>query len=83
VLAVLSREDAIICQITSQPYGHPHSVPITAGDYVEGMGRLPRESFVLPHRLVTASSGLFERVVGRLTRKKTDEVTREVSKILS
>jgi mRNA interferase MazF len=83
VLAVLSRHDAVICQITSQSFGHPYSVPITSGDYIEGMGRLPRESFVLPHRLVTASTTLFDRVVGRLKPEKMNEVAHQIFEILS
>ena len=83
VLAVLSRQDAVICQITSQPFGHPHVLPISSGDYVEGLGRLPRESFVLPHRLVTASATLIERVAGRLKPAKMDQVARKIFEIVS
>ena len=83
VLAVLSRQDAIICQITSQPFGHPHVVPITNSNYAIGLGTLPRQSFVLPHRIVTASATLFERVVGRLKPEKMGEVARKIFEILS
>ena len=58
-------------------------MPITSGDYIEGLGKLPRESFILPHRLVTASTTLFERVVARLKPGKMDEVARKVFAILS
>jgi len=83
VLAVLPRQDTVICQITSQPFGHPHALAIDGSDYVEGLGRLSRESFILPHRLVTASAMLFERVAGRLKREKVNAAARKVFEILS
>ncbi len=83
VLAVVSRHDAIICQITSQPFGHPYVLAIDKGDYIKGLGALPRASFVLPHRVVTASAALFERVVGRLKPEKMDELARNIFEILS
>jgi mRNA interferase MazF len=83
VLAVVSRQDAVICQITSQPFGHPYVVPITKSDYVKGLGTLPRASFVLPHRVVTANATLFERLAGRLKPEKIDEVARKIFEILS
>jgi mRNA interferase MazF len=83
ILAELPRHDAIICQITSQPLGHASSIPIQFGDYMDGFGRLPHDSFLLPHRLVTVSTTLFERVAGKMRREKVDEVARKVFEILS
>ncbi len=79
VLAVLTRQDAVICQITSQPFGHPFVLPVERQDYVEGCGVLPRESFILPHRLVTASTSVFERVAGRLKSEKVNQVSAKFS----
>jgi mRNA interferase MazF len=53
VLAALSRGDLILCQITSQGAGHPEAVPILSNDF--DRGALPRDSFALPHRVVTAN----------------------------
>ena len=39
VLAALTRGDVILCQITSQPAGHPEAVPILSADFEPGDGR--------------------------------------------
>jgi len=53
VLTSVTRGDLILCQITSQSAGHPEVIPILAADFEQG--GLPRASFVLTHRLVTAT----------------------------
>ena len=69
VLAVLTRGDIILCQITSQSVGHPAAIAIPAADFGPG-GALRRDSFALPHRVVTANESCVRRAVGRLSATK-------------
>ena len=65
VVAAAGGTDWILCQITSNPYGDPAVVTLTTGSFAEG--GLPRESFVRPAKLFTASESIVVRPVGRLT----------------
>jgi mRNA interferase MazF len=73
ILATSSRDDILLCQITSKPGQHPEAVPITASNFV-GPERLPRDSFALPHRLVTANESCVRRTAGRLDEAKLREI---------
>jgi mRNA interferase MazF len=64
VLASLSRGDVILCQVTSQASGHPEAVAIGPEDFE--LGGLPRASFALAHRIVTANEVCLKRSVGCL-----------------
>lgn len=81
VLASLSRGDVIRCQITSQSAGHPEAVPILSGDFEAG-GVLPRASFVLPHRVVTANEVCVRRAVGKLVPAKLHEIRERVCAVI-
>ena len=73
VLAVFNRGDVLLCQVTSKTHGHPRVVPLVAGDFADG-GPLPVDSWVLPHRLVTAHEDVVQRTVGVLAAAKLSEV---------
>jgi mRNA interferase MazF len=77
VLASLTRGDLILCQITSQGAGHPKAIPILSADFNPG-GGLPRASFALPHRLVTANESCVRRATGRLNSAKLNHVCERV-----
>jgi mRNA interferase MazF len=49
VLASAGGSDWVLCQVTSNPYGDPLAVPLTAASFAEG--GLPRESFARPGKL--------------------------------
>jgi mRNA interferase MazF len=72
VLAVVTRGDLILCQITSQSAGHPDGVTILAADFEAG--GLPRPSFALPHRVVTANEVCVRRAAGRLKPDKLKQI---------
>ncbi len=80
VLAALTRGDIILCQITSQAAGHPEAVPIVAKDFAAG--GLPRASFALPHRVVTANEACVRRTVGRLNADKLKALRERVCAII-
>lgn len=80
VLAALNRGDLILCQITSQSAGHPDAVPVLLTDF--DTGGLRRDSFALPHRVVTANEVCVRRAVGNLKPEKLREVRDRVCAII-
>jgi mRNA interferase MazF len=66
-LAVASAggTDWVLCQITSNAYSDPSAVALIKGSFREG--GLPRDSFVRPGKLFTASESIVVRTVGQLT----------------
>jgi len=64
VLADVGRGDWTLCQITSNPYGDPHAIALSAGDFASG--GLLIASFVRPGKLFTANDSLIIRAVGTL-----------------
>jgi mRNA interferase MazF len=64
-LADAGRGDWVLCQITSNRYGDPSSVPLGVADFASG--GLSIASFARPGKLFTASTGLMVRSVGTLS----------------
>lgn len=64
-LADAGRDDWVLCQVTSSPYGDPGAMPLDAPDFASG--GLLVSSFARPGRLFTANAGLIVRSVGHLT----------------
>lgn len=77
VLSVSTRDDILLCQITSKAQGHPEAVTVKTSDF-ESADKLPRDSFALPHRLVTANESCVRRVAGRLQEAKLHEIRERV-----
>lgn len=63
-LADVGRGDWVLCQITSNPYGDSHAIPLNSGDFASG--GLLAASYARPGKLFTASSSLIIRMVGEL-----------------
>ncbi len=82
VLAASTRDDILLCQITSKAGGHPEAVAIKGTDFV-GIERLPRDSYALPHRLVTANESCVRRTAGRLQDAKLQEIRERVCVFVS
>jgi mRNA interferase MazF len=51
-IAEVGRGDFILCQVTSNPYGDAHTIPISADDFASG--RLFSASYARPGKLFTA-----------------------------
>ena len=64
ILAYAGRDDWILCQITSNPYGDSRSITITDEDFQEGS--LHMASFARPGKLFTANRELISGQVGML-----------------
>jgi mRNA interferase MazF len=80
VLADAGRGDAVLCQITSNPYADPLAVELSASDFATGS--LQRTSYARPSKLFTASIGLIVREVGTLRPESLTRITECVVKLL-
>ena len=65
VLAHAGGVDWVLCQVTSNPYGDAHAVPLMPSSFASG--GLSRESFARPGKLFTASQSIVIRRAGALT----------------
>ncbi|MBC8259021.1 MAG: type II toxin-antitoxin system PemK/MazF family toxin [SAR324 cluster bacterium] len=80
VLADVGRDDWVLCQITSNPYGDHQSIPLTEMNFATGS--LPLESYVRPDKLFTANNNLVLKQVGTLNTKTFKQIIDAVINIL-
>lgn len=80
-LAALDRGDAILAQITSNPYSDTEAVAISDEDFEAGS--LRRDSFVRPGKLFTCHESLVAATVGKLGSSKLATVRSLVVAMLS
>jgi len=64
LLASAGREDWIVCQITSNPFGDTRSLVLSTSDFAAGA--LQHTSYVRPGKIFTAHESLIATVVGTL-----------------
>ena len=64
ILADAGREDWILCQVTSRPYGDAHSILLNDSGFETGSLRV--ESYVRPGKLFTAHQTLVVSKIGLL-----------------
>ena len=80
VLAALSGQDVILCQITSQSIRDSYAVPLRDGDFEKG--DLKQTSNVRPNRLFTADQRIILYRIGSLKHEKQAAITGVVVAIL-
>ncbi len=80
VLASTSRDDWILCQITSNPYGD--SLAIRLDDNSFSVGSLLRISYARPGKLFTANSSLISTQVGNLDGSVFGEIVEALVRLL-
>jgi mRNA interferase MazF len=80
VLADAGRDDWILCQITSKPYGDPRAIHLEEGDFAHGSLRLT--SFARPGKLFTAHASLVTREIGELEAAKFAAIRDAVKQVL-
>jgi mRNA interferase MazF len=80
VLANLSGEDIILCQITSQALKDSYSVTLFERDLVSG--ELIKESNVRPNRIFTASKTIISYKVATVNQTKLLEVRDKIVSLL-
>ncbi len=64
LLASASREDWIVCQITSNPFGDSRSLSLAPSDF--SVGTLKHISYVRPGKIFTAHESPIATVIGTL-----------------
>ena len=80
VLADAGRGDWILCQVTSNPYGDPRAVHLTASSF--SSGSLRGESYARPGKLFTANRDLMVAQVAVLNADARQQVIDAVVAIL-
>jgi mRNA interferase MazF len=80
VVATLSRNDFILCLITSQKTNDKYTIAISNDDFETG--NLNRNSYVKVNRLFTANEQIIVYKIGTLTTSKINEVIAKLIAIL-
>ena len=80
VLADAGREDWILCQVTSNPYGDVRAVPLVEASFASGS--LRSDSYARPGKLFTASRDLMIAQVGSLRPESRARIVETVVGIL-
>src|SRR5262245_23077734 len=81
VVAALTGNDVILCQITSQAVADRYTVPLTDHDFTSG--GLRQASNVRPNRLFTAESSIILYRAGAINAAKMQEVLTTLVQILT
>lgn len=81
VIAALTGDDVILCQITSRAVADSYAIPITDSDFATG--GLHQDSNVRPNRLFTADSNIILYRVGTLSTTKVREIIAQIVQIIS
>jgi mRNA interferase MazF len=80
VVAALTGEDVILCQITSKAVSDDYAIPVSQKDFASGT--LRQDSNVRPNRLFTADSNIILYRAGALTTEKVQEVVARIVEIV-
>lgn len=80
VLASADRDDWVMCQVTSKPYGDSRAIVITDRDFANGGLRVV--SYARPAKLFTAHESLIKGEAGRLTSDCLQRVREAVIAVL-
>ncbi len=80
VVASLTGDDVILCQITSQVISDSYAIPIADRDFQSGT--LRQESNVRPNRLFTVDSNIILYRAGVLSPHKVHDVVAKIIQII-
>jgi mRNA interferase MazF len=82
VIADLSGDDIIVCQITSRKsQADSFALPLEASDFASG--GLPVASFIRPNKIFTADKNIILSVAGHLCDNKISDFLRAVIAVIS
>jgi mRNA interferase MazF len=81
VIAALTGDDVVLCQITSRNVADSYAIAITNADFISGS--LSQTSNVRPNRLFTADSNIILYRAGVLSQTKVQEVVKKIVQILN
>jgi mRNA interferase MazF len=80
VIAALTGDDVLLCQITSKAISDSYAIAITAADFVSGS--LHQDSNIRPNRLFTADANIILYRAGVLSPKRVQEVVEKIIQIV-
>ena len=80
VLAEAGRDDWVLCQVTSSPYGDDKALPLVEKDFESGFLRI--KSYARPGKLFTANSTLIAGTVGLLKKRRIQKLVGAVIDLL-
>ena len=80
ILAEISRDDFVCCQVTSNLYADPNAVELVEEDFKTGS--LKRVSYARPGKLFTANLELFEGAAGVLEDEPQEEIVNRIVQLL-
>ena len=81
VVADLTGDDLILCQITTQSHYDSYSVSLTGGDFEHG--RLQVNSFIRSNRLFTIDQVVIAYTAAKVKASKLDEVRSKIRQLFS
>jgi len=81
VLADAGRGDAILCQITNNPYGDVAAIELGEASFASGSLRIT--SYARPAKLFTANQSLITSRVGAVTPGALQNIVEAITKILN
>lgn len=80
VIATLTGEDIILCQITSQTIRDLYAIPLESSDFSQG--GLNQTSNIRPNRLFTPDRGIILYKAGQIKSEKLREVIAKIVEII-
>ena len=80
ILADVGRDDWILCQVTSKPYGDTRAITLTRENFV--IGSLRVTSYARPGKLFTANRDLMVDQVGTLKEGAFKQIVEAVVAVL-
>ena len=80
VIVEAGRQDWILCQITSVPYGDPRAIELVDTDFARGGLRMT--SYVRPGKLFTANRSLMIRHVGQLHARTFEPIAEAIIQLI-
>lgn len=81
VVADLTGDDVILCQITTQAHSDAYSVALVAADFEHG--RLAVDSFIRPNRLFTVERSVILYAAAKVTQAKLQEVRTRIRQLFA
>jgi mRNA interferase MazF len=81
VVANLSGDDIIVCQITSKSKSDSLAITLGVHDFISGS--LPVDSFIRPNKIFTADKNIILSIAGHLSESKIHDVLNAIITIIS
>jgi mRNA interferase MazF len=80
VIATLTGNDVILCQITSKTTTDQYAIPLLSSDFASG--NLNQDSNIRPNRLFTADSTIVLYSAGALLQEKMEDIIAKLIEII-